>query len=153
MNIGQAAKASGMSAKMIRYYEHIGLVAPAERNAGNYRTYNDADVHTLQFIHRARDLGFPLTAIRRLLALWRDRSRSSRDVKRVALATVAELRGKLEELELMVRTLEHLAAHCQGDERPECPIIDDLADRAIRLRQPARKGTRARGVSASESVP
>lgn len=139
MNIGQAAKASGVSAKMIRYYERIGLVARAERNAGNYRTYDDADVHTLQFIRRARDLGFPLAVIRTLLALWQDRSRSSRDVKRVALATVGELWGKLEELQLMVHTLEHLAAHCRGDERPECPIIDDLADRAPRSRPSTRK--------------
>jgi Cu(I)-responsive transcriptional regulator len=129
MNIGQAAAASGVSAKMIRYYERIGLLAAAERSLSGYRTYGDAQIHTLQFIRRARDLGFPLDAIRSLLALWLDRSRSSRDVKRVALATVAELHRKLEELRLMVRTLEHLAQECNGDERPECPIIDDLAAR------------------------
>jgi len=153
MNIGQAAKAAGMSAKNIRYYERIGLVARAERNgAGNYRTYDDADVHTLQFIRRARDLGFPLAAIRRLLALWQDRSRSSRDVKRVALATVDELRRKLDELQLMVGTLEHLAVHCRGDERPECPIINDLADRAPRLWLRDRERTTARG-AASAAAP
>ena len=140
MTIGEAAKASGVPAKMIRYYERIGLIARAERSAGNYRTYDDADVHALQFIRRARDLGFPLAAIRNLLALWQDRSRSSRDVKRVALATVGGLRRKLEELQLMVATLEHLAAHCNGDERPDCPIIDDLADRTPRPR-PIRMGT------------
>jgi Cu(I)-responsive transcriptional regulator len=127
MNIGQAAASSGVSAKMIRYYERIGLLAAAERSGAGYRTYGDAQIHTLQFIRRARDLGFPLDAIRRLLGLWQDRSRSSRDVKRVALATVGELHAKLEELQLMVRTLEHLARECHGDERPECPILDDLA--------------------------
>ena len=139
MTIGQAAKASGVSAKMIRYYERIGLVAQADRSTGNYRTYGDADVHTLQFIRRARDLGFPLAAVRRLLTLWQDRSRSSRDVKRIALATVGDLRRKLEELQLMVRTLEHLAAHCHGDEWPECPILDDLANRAPRPRPPRER--------------
>jgi len=153
MNIGQAAEAAGMSAKNIRYYERIGLVARAERNAGNYRTYDDADVHTLQFIRRARDLGFPLAAIRRLLALWQDRSRSSRDVKRVALATVGELRRKLEELQLMLGTLEHLAAHCLGDERPECPIIDDLADRAPRPRPRDRERTAVRGAASAAPIP
>jgi MerR family copper efflux transcriptional regulator len=135
MNIGRAAKVSGVSTKMIRYYERIGLISRAERNEGNYRTYDDADVRTLQFIRRARDLGFPLTAIRRLLALWQDRARSSRDVKQIALDTVGELRRKLDELQSMVRTLEHLATHCQGDGRPECPIIDDLADRPTSSKQ------------------
>jgi Cu(I)-responsive transcriptional regulator len=132
MNIGQAAAASGVSAKMIRYYERIGLVARVGRSKSGYRTYGDPEIHTLQFIRRARDLGFPLDAIRSLLALWADRSRSSRDVKRVALATVEELNRKLEELQLMVRTLEHLARECNGDERPDCPIIADLADRTPR---------------------
>jgi MerR family transcriptional regulator, copper efflux regulator len=146
VSIGQAAKASGVPAKMIRYYECIGLIARAERNKGNYRTYDDADVHTLQFVRWARDLGFPLTAIRSLLALWQDRSRSSRDVKRVALATVGELRRKLEELQLMVGTPEHLAAHCHDDERPDCPIIDDLAGRTPRPRRTVREGqARAHG--------
>ncbi len=92
MNIGQAASASGISAKMIRYYERIGLIPRAGRNVGNYRTYTDADVHTLQFIRRSRDLGFPLAAIRQLLALWHDRTRPSREVKAIALKTVDELR-------------------------------------------------------------
>ena len=140
MNIGQAARASGVSAKMIRYYERIGLIKPAGRSgAGSYRTYDDSEVHTLQFVHRARDLGFPLAAIRSLLLLWQDRSRSSRDVKRVVLATVGELRRKAEELQSMVAALEHLAAHCHGDERPDCPIIDDLADRALRPSPAARQ--------------
>ena len=153
MTIGEAAKASGAPAKMIRYYERIGLIARAERNKGNYRTYDDADVHTLQFIRRARDLGFPLAAIRSLLALWQDRSRSSRDVKRVALATVGELRRKLEELQVMVGTLEHLASHCHGDERPDCPIIADLADRAPRPRPTTARGGRARAHGGASPVP
>ncbi len=130
MNIGDAAKGSGVSAKMIRYYERIGLIRAAGRSGAGYRTYDDADIHTLQFVHRARDLGFPLDAIRRLLALWQDRRRTSQDVKRIALDTVADLRRKMAELKGMVAALEHLAAHCRGDERPGCPIIDDLADRA-----------------------
>ena len=132
MNIGGASKSSGVSAKMIRYYERIGLIRAAGRSEAGYRTYDDVDVHTLQFVHRARDLGFPLDAIRRLLALWQDRSRTSQDVKRIALDTVADLRRKMAELEAMARSLEHLALHCRGDERPDCPIIDDLADRAPR---------------------
>lgn len=126
MTIGEAARSSGVSAKMIRYYERIGLIGRAARSEGNYRTYTDADVHTLRFIRRSRDLGFPLAAIRRLLALWQDRARPSREVKVLALETIADLRGKLEELQMVVRTLEHLAAHCQGDERPECPILGYL---------------------------
>jgi len=144
MNIGEASKSSGVSAKMIRYYERIGLIRAAGRSGAGYRTYDDADVHTLQFVHRARDLGFPLDAIRRLLALWQDRSRTSQDVKRIALETVAELRRKMAELEAMARSLEHLATHCRGDERPDCPIIDDLADRAPRARRPG-PGAQAAG--------
>lgn len=144
MNIGEAAKASGVSAKMIRYYERIGLIRAAGRTGAGYRTYDDTDVHTLQFIHRARGLGFPLVAIRRLLALWQDHSRTSQDVKRIALDTVAELRSKMEQLEAMAHSLEHLALHCRGDERPECPIIDDLADRAPKARRPC-SGTQAAG--------
>ncbi len=144
MNIGEAAKSSGVSAKMIRYYERIGLIRAAGRSEAGYRTYDDRDVHTLQFVHRARDLGFPLDAIRRLLALWQDRSRTSQDVKRIALDTVAELRRKMAELETMARSLEHLATHCRGDARPDCPIIDDLADRARRAGRPS-SGAQAAG--------
>ena len=128
MNIGEAARASGVSAKMIRYYERIGLIPAAGRTPAGYRVYDSTAMHTLRFVHRARDLGFPLDAIRRLLALWQDRSRSNRDVKRIALDTVADLRRKHAEIDAMARALEHLAEHCRGDERPECPIIDDLAD-------------------------
>jgi MerR family copper efflux transcriptional regulator len=137
MNIGEASKSSAVSAKMIRSYERIGLIRAAGRSEAGYRTYDDRDVHTLQFVHRARDLGFPLDAIRRLLALWQDRSRTSHEVKRIALDTVAELRRKMTELETMAWSLEHLATHCRGDERPDCPIIDDLAARAPRAGRPS----------------
>lgn len=127
MNIGEAAKASGVSAKMIRYYEETGLIAKADRSQSGYRIYGDSEVHTLQFIRRARDLGFSVKAIGQLLELWQDRERASADVKAVALSHVAELKGKIAELEAMSKTLQHLAKNCQGDKRPDCPILDDLA--------------------------
>ncbi|MDW3098656.1 MAG: Cu(I)-responsive transcriptional regulator [Alphaproteobacteria bacterium] len=127
MNIGEAAKASGVSAKMIRYYEETGLIAKADRSQSGYRIYGDSEVHTLQFIRRARDLGFSVKAIGQLLELWQDRERASADVKAVALSHVAELKGKIAELEAMSKTLLHLAKNCQGDKRPDCPILDDLA--------------------------
>jgi MerR family transcriptional regulator, copper efflux regulator len=127
MNIGQAAAASGVSAKMVRYYEETGLIAPASRSASGYRRFADADVHTLRFIRRARDLGFSVEQIRDLLALWRDRNRASADVKAMALAHVNELNRKIADLQGMARTLSTLADHCCGDGRPDCPILDDLA--------------------------
>ncbi len=126
MNIGDAAKASGVSAKMIRYYEETGLIPPAARTAAGYRVYGDQDVHMLRFIRRARDLGFSVEGIRELLGLWRDRDRHSADVKRLALAHVAELRQKIRELEDMATTLETLAQHCHGNDRPDCPILSEL---------------------------
>jgi MerR family gold-responsive transcriptional activator of gol and ges genes len=126
MNIGDAAKASGVSAKMIRYYEETGLIPPAGRTGSGYRVYSPSDVHMLRFIRRARDLGFSVEGIAELLGLWRDRSRQSADVKRLALAQVAELRRKIAELEAMAETLETLARHCHGDHRPDCPILGDL---------------------------
>lgn len=128
MKIGDASTASGISQRMIRHYEKIGLVQPASRRASGYRDYDDRDVHTLRFIGRARDLGFPLEEIRQLLALWHDRDRSSADVKALALARAAELKRKSAELDEMRVTLEHLAAKCHGDARPDCPILGNLAE-------------------------
>ena len=136
MNIGQAAAASGVSAKMLRYYESIGLVPKAGRTEAGYRTYGEAEVHTLRFIKRARDLGLPIERIRLLVGLWQDKDRSSADVKRIATEHVAELRTKIAELTGMCETLEHLAAACHGDHRPECPILRDLEGRG---RAPATK--------------
>jgi Cu(I)-responsive transcriptional regulator len=137
LNIGEAAQASGVSAKMIRYYESIGLIPPATRSDAGYRHYAMNDVHALRFVRRARNLGFSMEAIGRLLELWRDRRRSSAQVKRIALGHVSALRGKILELQQMVATLEHLAQHCHGDERPDCPIIDELSDHA----EPPMNGT------------
>lgn len=131
MNIGEAAKASGISAKMIRYYETIGLIGRATRSESGYRHYSQADVHTLSFIRRARDLGFTVEQIGELLALWRDRSRASADVKRLALAHVSALEHKAAELRTMSLTLRSLAARCQGDDRPDCPIVEDLAEAVV----------------------
>ena len=138
MKIGEAAAASGISERMIRHYEKIGLVAPAARRNSGYRDYAPRDVYTLRFIGRARDLGFPIDEIRTLLGLWHDRSRSSSDVKALALSRAAELRRKERELQGMRRSLEHLAAGCHGDDRPDCPIIDDL-EAGDALREPARR--------------
>lgn len=128
MNIGEASKASGVSSKMIRYYEQIGLINPPRRTESSYRTYGGNDVHTLQFIRRARDLGFSVEQMRTLLALWQDRSRASADVKAVALEHVAELERKAAAIHAMMKTLKYLASHCHGDDRPECPIIDEIAN-------------------------
>jgi Cu(I)-responsive transcriptional regulator len=126
MNIGQAANSAGVSAKRIRYYEQIGLITAAARNRAGYRVYSDSDLHSLKFVRRCRQLGFSISEIATLLALWRDRRRSSFDVKRVALTHVGELRTKIEELQSMVDTLQDLADHCDGDARPDCPILADL---------------------------
>jgi MerR family gold-responsive transcriptional activator of gol and ges genes len=127
MNIGEAARASGVSAKMIRYYEEIGLIPRPGRSGSGYRVYGQRDVHVLRFIRRARDLGFSVEAIRDLLGLWQDRERHSADVKRLALAHVADLRARIRAMEEMAGTLETLAACCHGDDRPDCPILDDLS--------------------------
>ena len=126
MNIGQAASASGVSAKMIRHYEASGLVRAPRRTASNYRSYSDNDVHVLRFVRRARGLGFSMTDIKALLNLWQDKSRSSSAVKRIAGTHIAELERRIAEQQSMLRTLRHLARHCHGDHRPECPILDEL---------------------------
>lgn len=125
-DIGQAAAASGVSAKMIRHYEQIGVIPPAARTFANYRIYSQNDIHTLQFVRRARALGFSMKQIQELLGLWREH-RPSKEVKRLALAHVVELETKIREMESMKRTLETLAEHCHGDQRPDCPILEDLA--------------------------
>lgn len=127
MNIGEAAAASGVSAKMIRHYESIGLIRAPLRTEGNYRVYNTEDVHVLHFIKRARTLGFSIEKTAMLLGLWQDRSRASSDVKKLALAHTAELEERILELQEMVSTLKHLAECCSGDDRPDCPILNDLA--------------------------
>lgn len=126
-NIGEAARASGVTAKMVRHYESIGLLPPARRTEAGYRLYGTEDVRMLQFIHRGRALGFSLDQIADLLALWRDKGRASADVRRLALAHIAELDRKIAELEAMKRTLATLASSCHGDARSDCPILDDLA--------------------------
>ena len=126
MNIGQASDATGVSAKMIRYYEETGLIRPATRSPSGYRVYADPDIQTLRFVRRARDLGFTVSQIEHLLTLWRDRSRASGDVKRIATDHIADLHRKMREIQEMVTTLEHLAHNCHGDDRPDCPILTSL---------------------------
>jgi MerR family transcriptional regulator, copper efflux regulator len=127
MNIGAAAAASGVSAKMIRHYEAIGLLRLAQRRGNAYRDYGEHEIHELRFIRRARRLGFSMQEIGALLALWRDRGRPSREVKRVAEAHIDELEQRIAEMQAMAKTLGRLVGACHGDERPECPILDDLA--------------------------
>ena len=127
MNIGQAAAASGVTAKMIRHYEESGVIRAPRRTASNYRSYGENDVHVLRFIKRARALGFRMADIKTLLSLWQDKSRTSSAVKRTAGTHIEELERRIAELQSMVRTLEHLSRHCHGDHRPECPIIEELA--------------------------
>ncbi|RSZ59606.1 Cu(I)-responsive transcriptional regulator [Massilia atriviolacea] len=127
MNIGDTAKASGVSAKMIRHYESIGLIGEAQRTDAGYRVYGPQDVQVLQFIHRSRELGFSLEQIKTLLALWQDKRRASKDVRAMARQHIAELERKIGEMQAMKRTLEKLATACHGDERPDCPILDDLS--------------------------
>lgn len=126
-NIGEAAKRSGVTAKMIRHYELLRLLKLARRTDSGYRLYDESDVHTLRFIRRARDLGFSMAEIQQLLGLWRNRRRASADVRHIAQAHIAALDAKIQELQAMRRTLEQLVEHCHGDARPECPILDDLA--------------------------
>ena len=127
MNIGAAAKASGVTAKMIRHYESLHLIRPALRTPAGYRVYDEREVHTLRFIRRARDLGFSIKEIEALLGLWQNRRRASSDVRTVAKEHLAALDRKIAELEGMRRTLQQLIEGCRGDHRPDCPILDDLA--------------------------
>ncbi len=126
MNIGQASKASGVSAKMIRYYEQTGLIPAADRKSSGYRDYSDTDVHMLRFIRRARDLGFSVAEISDLLGLWRDETRQSAEVKRLAQAHIDELEKKIKGLQDMAHTLKMLVNACHGDHRPHCPILQRL---------------------------
>jgi MerR family transcriptional regulator, copper efflux regulator len=127
VNIGAAAAGSGVNAKMIRHYEAIGLLRPAQRRENAYRDYSERDLHELRFIARARRLGFSIAEIGALLALWRDRGRPSREVKRIAEAHIGDLQSRIAEMQAMAGTLAKLVSACHGDERPDCPILDDLA--------------------------
>ncbi len=127
-NIGQAAQTSGVSAKMIRYYERIGLMPRVGRTVAGYRRYDEANLHSLRFIRRARDLGFTLKEIAALLGLWRNRRRASADVKRLATQHIAELDARIAEMQAVRQTLQDLACQCHGDERPDCPILEGLAE-------------------------
>ena len=127
LDIGRASKASGVSVKMIRHYEAIGLLKNVARTFANYRVYSDADVHTLRFIKRARTLGFSIEDIRALLSLWQNKSRSSAAVKKIAGGHMEDLKTRIAEMQAMVATLSHLTHNCHGDQRPDCPILEDLA--------------------------
>lgn len=144
MNIGEAAKASGVSAKMIRHYEGVGLFPEAARTDSGYRQYSGKEVSTLRFIRQSRDLGFSIEQIRELLALWQNRKRPSRQVKALAQAHIEELEQKLKELQAMKATLEHLVDCCHGDDRPDCPIIETLADENAAVTADGSKDGRTR---------
>ncbi|RYF83050.1 MAG: Cu(I)-responsive transcriptional regulator [Comamonadaceae bacterium] len=125
--IGTAAARSGVSARMVRHYESLGLLPAVGRTDSGYRQYSDADIHTLRFIKRARDLGFSMDAIGELVGLWHDRQRSSASVRQIAQAHLVELENRIAALQSMQQTLSHLVHCCHGDARPDCPILDDLA--------------------------
>jgi MerR family copper efflux transcriptional regulator len=147
LTIGAAAQASGISAKMIRHYEQIGLIPKTRRTAAGYRTYSGQEIHALRFIRQARHLGFSTKQIRQLLALWRDRRRSSAKVKALTLEHIRELEEKIRELQAMKATLEHLARHCHGDERPDCPILEGLAAAPAGAAPAKPRATAARGAA------
>jgi MerR family transcriptional regulator, copper efflux regulator len=126
MNIGAAAAATGVSAKMIRHYEAIGLLRPAARRGNDYRDYGGHEIHELRFVRRSRKLGFSIEEIATLLALWRDKQRPSREVRRIARAHLDDLETRIAEMQAMAATLRKLVRNCHGDDRPECPILEDL---------------------------
>ncbi len=126
MNIGEAAKVSGISTKMIRHYETLGIIPKAVRSDAGYRKYSDSDINILKFVKRARGLGFSMKEIKKLVNLWRNRSRASADVKALATQHIQQMEQKIEELQAMTRTLKHLAKSCHGDDRPDCPILDGI---------------------------
>ena len=136
MNIGEAARRSGLTAKTIRFYEQIGLIRPAPRAGNAYRDYGERDVHVLRFVARARALGFSVEQCRELLALYADRARASADVKAIAQAHIADIERRVAELAAMRATLRHLVERCHGDDRPDCPILEELAA-STRLARPA----------------
>jgi MerR family transcriptional regulator, copper efflux regulator len=144
VNIGMAAELSGISAKMIRYYESVGLLKAARRIASGYRDYSDQDIAILKFVQRARALGFPVKDIGDLLALWQRRSRSSASVKSIASHHIEDINRRIAELQTIKATLSKLVDCCHGDERPECPILDDLANGSVAPAEPARARTRSR---------
>jgi MerR family copper efflux transcriptional regulator len=127
MNIGEASKISGMSSKLIRHYESIGIIPKASRSEAGYRTYTEIDVHILSFVKRSRTLGFSMKEIKKLVSLWRNKARASSEVKNLAIKHIEEMEQKILELQAMVKTLKHLAKNCRGDGRPDCPILNDLA--------------------------
>lgn len=128
MNIGKAAKISGVNAKLIRHYESIGIIPKANRSEAGYRTYSEAEVNILAFVKKSRGLGFSMKEIKKLVSLWRNKTRVSAEVKNLALKHVDEMEQKIQALQGMVKTLKHLAKCCHGDQRPDCPILDDLAN-------------------------
>lgn len=130
VNIGVAAERAGVSSKMLRYYESLGLLPPVHRTDSGYRQYTEADVHNLRFIKRARDLGFSMAEIAELVSLWQNRRRTSASVRRIAQQHAAELAQRIEAMQAMQRTLAHLIHCCHGDDRPDCPILDDLSRHA-----------------------
>ena len=142
MNIGQAAAASGVSAKMIRHYEQVGLFPQPGRTDAGYRQYSEKEVHTLRFIRQARDLGFSIQQIGELVGLWQNRRRPSRQVKALAEAHIRELEQKTQDLLAMKATLEHLVQCCHGDDRPDCPILESLADENVEASTPAKSVVR-----------
>lgn len=164
MNIGEASRASGVSTRMIRHYERIGLVPPASRSDSGYRHYGEADVHRLRFVRRARDLGFSVAEIAELLSLWNDRSRHSADVKRLAEAHIADLEARIARLREMADTLRTLSDCCAGDDRPDCPILEELGqpeagragddasgDAKTAVRQPGRSAGNPRRAAPARS--